>query len=570
MDDGRFMRAPLLIWKFLFADLVRIGALTAGGLVVVIAFAVSIKFMADGRVDLAGGIRLMALAVIPMLQYALPFAGGFAATLAYHRLASDNEATAAMSSGVGHRSLLAPALGLGVALGVGLLILANVTIPRFLRDMEETVTRDLTGVFVRTIERGESVRLGDWIVHAERVVRAGPDPSVGALDRLRLVNVLAVQLDSGGKAQGSVGAAEVDVWLFDEESSEEPASVAQFVFRGYSAEGTADSFRGEQGASQRIRIPSAFVDDPKFFTYSELRELRERPERINKIDSLRRRLALRLDQARLLTDVRDRLVSEGRVVLDRGAGERVIVYASGIAPEGDRWTLIPPVASTPRAGATPRPIRIDNELESGSVYVHNAQSAYLTLETPGEEGAALNSRAGLRLTALNVATTDEQLRTAPTIRERVILTNLAPLLPDAQSALALSVRDLQKLAVEKQGQADAVNMRAPIFDAYRRLRDRVDSMQREITSKENERAAYSVASIATMLCGSIVALRRQYSLPLPVFLWSFFPALGAVITISAGGNLTHKAGPGGLVLLWGGVACLIGYTILEYTRYRRH
>ena len=236
--------------------------------------------------------------------------------------------------------------------------------------------------------------------------------------------------------------------------------------------------------------------------------------------------------------------------------------------DGNRWALQPPTNPPGSAGA--RSIRIDNELESGSIYVHHARSAYLMLETPGEDGAAMTSRAGLRLVATDVATSDEQLRTAPTVRERVALTGLANAAPDDSSAMSLSVRDLQKLALLAQSRPDTVAMREPIVEAYRRLRDRVENMQREITSKENERAAYSVASIATMLCGSIVALRRQNSLPLPVFLWSFFPALGAVITISAGENLTHRAGPGGLVLLWGGVLCLIGYTVLEYARYRRH
>lgn len=546
------------------------GVLTTGALVMVIAFTFSIRFMADGRVDLVGGIRLMALAVVPMLQYALPFAGGFAATMVYHRLASDNEASAAMSSGVGHRSLLVPALATGLLVGVGLIVLTHQTIPRFLRSMEETLTRDMTGIFVRTIERGESVRLGDWVIRADKVVRAGPDPTVGALERLRMGDVLALQLGNDGKPQGSLSASEVDVWLFEETASDEPASVAQFVFRGYTAEGDVDSFQGEHGASQRIRIPSAFVDDPKFLTHTELRALRQQPERLSKIDSLRRALALRLDQARLLRDVRDRLLSEGRVVLDRGDGERVILHASGLRPDGGNWLLLPPTAPGANRVDVHRPIRIANELSSGSVYIHSAATAYLRLETSGEDGSAPTGRAGLRLYATDVASTDDRLQSAPTIRERVTLTSLTTTAPDESQFMARSIGELEQAAIQERAQSDSVGMRALIIESHLRLKDRVERLQREILSKEQERAAYAFAGIATLLCGSIVALRRQHSMPLPVFLWSFFPALGAVITISAGGNLTQRAGYGGLALLWGGVVCLFGYTFLEYTRYRKH
>ena len=56
----------------------------------------------------------MGLAMVPMLQYVLPFAAGFGATLAYHRQTSENELTAAKASGVSHRALLMPALELAV------------------------------------------------------------------------------------------------------------------------------------------------------------------------------------------------------------------------------------------------------------------------------------------------------------------------------------------------------------------------------------------------------------------------------------------------------------------------
>jgi hypothetical protein len=53
-------------------------------------------------------------------------------------------------------------------------------------------------------------------------------------------------------------------------------------------------------------------------------------------------------------------------------------------------------------------------------------------------------------------------------------------------------------------------------------------------------------------------------------LWSFFPALFSVITIAGGQQTTHKYGPWGLLLLWGGVAALALYTFAAFWSVRKH
>jgi drug/metabolite transporter (DMT)-like permease len=73
-----------------------------------------------------------------------------------------------------------------------------------------------------------------------------------------------------------------------------------------------------------------------------------------------------------------------------------------------------------------------------------------------------------------------------------------------------------------------------------------------------------------VVLGSVIALRLRDSLPLTIYLWAFFPALGAVLTVSAGQQLTHDHGVPGLFLLWGGVAGLGAYTCVEFSRLSRH
>ena len=549
------MRSPVLIWRFLLVDLLRLGVLSAVALVSLIAFAFSVRYLAEGKIDASGAVRLTALAVIPMLQYALPFACGFAATLSYHRFAADNEDLAASAGGVSHRAALAPAFALALGLALGLGAMSHQVMPRFLRSIEKIVRGDLTGVFVRAIERGEAVRLGSFEIHAQQAARAGPDPSIGASDRVRLLGVLAVQLDERGDVQGYVSADEVGVWLFGEDPASETHSSAQLVFKGAVGRGDTELIRGGTIASQRVRIPSTFSEDPKFLTLGELLRLRREPQRFPKVEWLSRRLALGLHERRALRDVSERLRESGTVTIERVGGESLTIGAASLEPEGTRWRLL---ASRPD-----QPIVIDRRLGSGATVRLVAQAAWLEPEAPDQAWSLGESGALLRLTYQAsvpggrgpASTSDAQvigaLRAGP-----------SPLPADATPEQLLGAARASEPRTRATGDSVAT--------AARQLADLLDDLQREITSKLHERAAYALACFFITLSGAITALRLSAMMPLPVYLWSFFPALATVITISAGQGLTHASGTPGLFLLWGGVVLLALYTLREYRRVAKH
>lgn len=91
-------RPPWILWLHTFWSLWRLLLLTTGVLVTVLAFAASIKPVASGELPAAEAARFILLALLPMSAYALPFACAFASTLAYHRLATDLELTAAQAA----------------------------------------------------------------------------------------------------------------------------------------------------------------------------------------------------------------------------------------------------------------------------------------------------------------------------------------------------------------------------------------------------------------------------------------------------------------------------------------
>ncbi len=80
---------PWMFYRYIMGEVVRVFLLSATVLVLVVAFAAAIKPLAAD--DLAGPLRVakyVMLAIVPMLQFSIPVAAGFAATLVMHRYAA--------------------------------------------------------------------------------------------------------------------------------------------------------------------------------------------------------------------------------------------------------------------------------------------------------------------------------------------------------------------------------------------------------------------------------------------------------------------------------------------------
>ena len=67
-----------------------------------------------------------------------------------------------------------------------------------------------------------------------------------------------------------------------------------------------------------------------------------------------------------------------------------------------------------------------------------------------------------------------------------------------------------------------------------------------------------------------MALRLRQALPLMVYAWSFFPALGTIIFISMGQQTTHRQGWIGVPVLWFGVFGLGAFAVWMFMKLRRH
>ncbi|MEO1511564.1 MAG: hypothetical protein AAFU70_05785, partial [Planctomycetota bacterium] len=294
----------------------------------------------------------------------------------------------------------------------------------------------------------------------------------------------------------------------------------------------------------------------------ELLELREHPERMSFVRSRHARLARGLASIEAAAQIRRDLEDLGRVTL-QSAGVTLVIRAAALEGSGP-FTFAAPPGERIRVEA----FYGDSETGplGGGLDDLRAASALLTLEPESsEKDVTIGTRGSAKLT-FRLELADVTIRgrrdvdpaglgSVETARAARTYEGLA-LDPDPLARLAgLPPRDLL---------AEAETTPHPgIADAAGRLDRRIERLGREITSKQHERAAMSLSCLIMVLTGAITAMRMRHALPLVVYLWSFLPALGAIILIAVGQQTTHESGAAaGLPLLYGGVGALGVYAAL--------
>ncbi|MFO0830481.1 MAG: LptF/LptG family permease [Phycisphaerales bacterium] len=571
------MRRPsFTLWRATLGDLARLTVLTAAVLVIVTALGATLQPLTDGKLEAGNVVLFVSLACVPMLAYALPFAAGFASTLVYHRVASDNEATAAHAGGVSHRSLLMPAVVMGAVLAGTLTLLNEQVIPMFLQEMQRIVTNDIAKLLLTEVDRGRPALIGDGaektIIFADRAERLRPEASSGAMDQVEFTGFCVIQLDREGRPVQELTAQRASLFLYPgsaltdrvddagRSAREDDASVAVLVMRNAvgSDPGGVGGFRDE--TTFVFRVPNIFRDNPKFLSYGRLRRLREHPEDINWIDADRRGLVNAVARVGLVGTLQQSLSSAGALTMTDGEGRPVIVRASGLVQDAAGLRLLPTgergvvMVSHVRVGS-------DGDVAQESV----AAEAFLKAADPSRDP----SGSGAMTLELHKARTREVRsgRDFSAFPERTVFL-LHGLRPQVDGAGALATLSSPQLVGEVA--------RSPLRDdpdVARRLetlRRRVEQMRRDVLAKAHERMAMAASCFVMTLTGAVAALRLSRSMPLTVYLWTFFPALACLVTISGGQQMTRNVGAPGLLLMWGGVAGLLAYTLVVYRNLAKH
>ena len=544
----------MTIWKSLAGDLWKRLLLTASILVMVIAFAAAIRPLADGQVGAIDALRYMGLAIIPMLKFALPFAAGFAATLTYHDFATDNEAMACSASGISYKSILGPAILSGLALAVVIFALNTSIIPRFFERIEQLIARDIARLLTSSIERGESVTLRDLTIHADSIANLGPDPDGQATDRLALLGVVAVATDNDNIIKVDVTANRADVWLFPTENESQPETLIYMRLTDAHArqagEGAVDLSQHQFGP---WAMPSGVRDRIKTRTATELRQLRADPDRRPTINRHRRALAALLTARLLEAELAQAASRDQRLTMITPEG-RVDLITAGLNRTDTGWSVIPQT--------TQEPIEIIWRSDTGEIRRQLAQNCKLEITVD-----PLNAQSLITLHMLQVRFADAQ---ADAVRQSVTRTNLTPTFETPTPFFEQPSAELLIAAANLHDSAPDDPAIKPITQQAKRLRKNIDLTLHEITGHIQESYALAVATLIMTVLGAVLAIKLKNSLPLTVYLWSFFPALLALITISSGSNAASDQVVVGVIVIWSGVGALALLTLREFTLLRRH
>ncbi|MFZ4574276.1 MAG: LptF/LptG family permease [Phycisphaerales bacterium] len=564
-------RLPLTLWRSMLADLWRLLTLSAAVLVVVIAFAATVKPLSEGRLEPADALKFMAYALVPMLAYALPFAAGFGATLVYHRMASDNELTAAHAGGMSHRRLLAPAVMTSVVLSLAVLVMHDQMMPRFLRRMQQMITVDVSRLIASEVARGNAVQQKNLIIYADSGRSFGPDPASGALDRVVLGRFAAVELDRDGNPTTEASSELATMWLFPGDESatgDEPsagAAISRVVMRlqNVVALKQGEWTTGSKDTVLRWSVPDMFRDSPAFLPLKELRALEAEPAKMSGINFPRRDLAILMAERDARAEL-SRLAAGGEFELRDSRGGRVRVLAGGFAWD-DRGLRM-----TPKPGAAEVEAFVTRgvDQQSGVEMVVSSPDAYLITDMGGDR---YTRGLELRLEFLRARTREPSNPTMPaegSQRGDILLSSLS--MPKRADGAEFLAPYLAMPTREVLTQADARTNDAPVAQAAIELRRKIRNLERGVLAKIHERLALSATCGLAILVGALAAVRMSRRSPLMIYLWSFLPAMAAIVTIQGGTQVVKSASEGGLVLLWSSVAGLAVYAAVLFRSIARH
>jgi len=554
---------PILLFRTIFAELLRTMLLTTVILVTVIAFGAAVKPLANEQILSASQtLKYIALATVPMLQFALPFAAGFAGTMVYHRLASENELLAIHMAGRSHRWVLLPAIVLGLVVTIGMVGLTQSIIPRFWALMRQTITADVTRQFQTTIDAGRPFVLDDVQIRADRLfVEEAPERSE-ADTRLWLEGVVAVELADDGTVASDFTAAKATIDLYRREGRTYVKARLIDAVRYDRATGELVSFPDLE-PGRPIAVRNALDEDPMFMSRGELLRLRREMDRIE-VDVGRH--ALRLREALLLDQVADaiaaRLEADGRLVLDAGRaipGRTYAIEAATLARSQLRSPGSGPIVVTqfddgmPSRRFTARGARLEKSPGSTEQWLaaprmdlelRDLEVADLGPDgwpvTATEDLAGMNRRESLLLPDLDVTEfTDPELRA---MASEALLAHVATM--DAPSQRIETLRD-------------EVIFRRGIVAA-------------EIEARLQKRYALSSTAVLLMLMGSVLAIIRRDSLPLHIYGLAFIPSIADILLISSGVQMMKDGQALGLLVLWSGHVVLVAGLIAGLRVLGRH
>lgn len=540
---------PGLLTRYMAGELLKTILITTTVLVAVIAFGTAIKPLSRNLLGGADILKYVLFAMVPMMEYALPFAAGFGSTLVMHRFAGDNEILAMNSCGLSPRRIFRPIFILAAVLLLVMLALVEFLVPVFWSRMESLLAHDVTRLLASSVERGEAFTLGDTRIYADEVLVQEAPEGTQADTRLVMVGVAALQVDEKGRPETEFTAeyATMDLYRMD------GRSILKLVL------GDATVFRSGDGSL--VRVPTAepraidlgrgFRLGVKMLTLPEMFEVQaapaEYPNLRPNIDGMRQLLV----RAGSIQHLAEQLDAGGQVELEDAGRNQTwrIVSAESVRRNGGVFTLEAPVIERIEDASAPQRTR------ASSLVITEAWRdgrMIFDVELTMPESIDDSSIAGIRW---------------PTeIRSLTLPVADAPrFLDETPTEIVSAARSLDGTEIGFPKLARQITNSLKSFDIG------VQRLLWDIGGRMQQRMAQACTGPLLFILGAILAIRLRSSPPLTVYVIAFIPAILDIVLISGGEqSLRRGPTPAGYLLIWSGNLILGGSCIVAWWRLRRN
>jgi len=541
---------PFRLTRYTVVELLRVIGFAAVVLAAITAFGAIIKPLAgDSPISAMQALKYVGLSLVPMLQYALPFAAGFGATIVMHRLVSDNEIMAMSVSGLPYRVILAPVMVLACVLLLVMVLLVQFAIPRVYAVMGRVLAGDLTALLSYAVDNGRPVKFGDLEIYAEQMdVTLNPVDSE-ADERIELRRMVAARLGPNGAIESDVSASGAVLDLYEQEGI---ILIRMAMEDAVSWEAGAGSLRGfpRLEPTHAIPVPMPERTEPIAMSSSELRAVRVNPSRHPTIARRYQELADVLQQFHQREAMRTRLKKHGEVDLptsDR-SGHVWRVSAGGLS--GGKLKRGPDQDVTvTEFDAQGEPLRI-----------FRPEDATLSTEEGGLDGR--DQRLVLEMYAVEVE--DPPGADYPNRRREVKIANLDPF----EVVDGMQPTDgVEILAAARS----VMDQSRPVKNAVERIDRDAQKLTGQVTSRLWRRWAVALTAGLLPLLGAVLALNMRSAQPLTVYVIAFVPALLNLVLIAGGTSFMRQGSEiGGLALMWSGNFLLLGLIAIAWHRMARH
>ena len=542
---------PLLLFRYILRDLFRVVMLTTAVLVSVIAFGAAIRPLAEDQILGPGKIAVyIILATVPMLQFALPFAAGFASTITFHRMTSDNEFVAIAASGISYRKVLFPVILLGLILTGVMVFLTQSMIPKFWGFMEAAITRDVTEIFQRKIDNGQPVAIGKMLIYADKIIPMKNPSDTGAQSRLILIGVVAAELDDEGRMVTDITApqAAIDIYRRQDTTYIKLLMTDTVVYK----KDTGELMRMKIVEPDAVAIPSVMRSQARTMTRRQLLDLRTHPEGYANIQTLKVNLADALIDDEIWSEINRRLRNSGRIIFRDTVipDRRYVITADGI--KDGRFHF-----SDDRS--------IELVQEDGYFTSRRYLGNHVTLRRMPE---MFTSTPRFELLLFDVEVTvfspsdDEP---ATNFRKRITLNTISIDIIASEKLAEMPLKSVLERARSHHQENESIGSIVHDLDVT------MQRLQWEISARLLKRYALSVTAALLLVLGSVLAMWLKNSQPLIIYLLAFMPSVLDLILISGGeqmmrdGNITI-----GKIVMWTGNTILLGIIFITFKRLARH